>query len=72
MKSVVGGVRRWDTGVLAGHDDGGPGCSSQLAVDLPACSQSPGSQLANGPALLAGPGQLTAVARTGSSQLVYS
>ena len=34
--------------------------------------QTAGSQLINGPALQAGPGQLTAVARTGSIQLVTS
>ena len=34
--------------------------------------QTAGSQLINGPALQAGPGQLTAVARAGSIQLVTS
>ena len=34
--------------------------------------QTAGSQLINGPALQAGPGQLTAVARTGSIRLVTS
>ena len=34
--------------------------------------QTAGSQLINGPALQASPGQLTAVARTGSIQLVTS